>query len=52
MMAISYEIRKVGYGFELVSVVETSFGGSAVNFVCGGSREYCEGIKRKLEAMK
>lgn len=34
--------------FELYSIVSTDFGGTAKNYVCCGSREYCQQIKSEL----
>lgn len=34
----------------LYSVVTTNFGGDALNYVCGGTREYCQKIKTQLES--
>lgn len=54
-----YEVRKNGWDWELVSIVPvpvqilpggTRWGGTdAVNYVCSGSKEYCEEIKARLE---
>ena len=54
-----YEVRKNGCEWELVSIIPipvqilprgTKWGGSdAVNYVCSGSKEYCEEIKARLE---
>ena len=43
-----YEIRKGDdTPCKLVSIVTTGFGGDAVNFVCAGTHNYCQGIKDK-----
>jgi len=45
-----YEIRAgKNAPSELVSIVETNFGGDAVNFVCEGTHTYCKRIKDSLE---
>lgn len=50
MTNIVYVIRKGEHApYKLMSVVDTSFGGKAENFICEGSRDYCSEIKRKLE---
>jgi len=42
---IKYEIRKGQHApCELWSIVPTNFGGDAENFVCHGTREYCNSI--------
>ena len=51
MMKPVYTIHKMEDGsFELRSTVKTNFGGYAVNFVCSGSKDRCETVKRALEA--
>lgn len=52
---IKYVIEYEGDIFTLYSIVDTTFGGSAKNFICEGSREYCEknlsDLKRKQDGM-
>lgn len=35
--------------WELYSVVKTKWGGDARNFICEGTREYCETVRDRLE---
>ena len=54
MKAIRYEItgpNALG-DYRLISVVSTSWGGDATNFVCCGSWEDCERIRKKFEGRK
>lgn len=44
-----YEVLKTETQYALYSEVQTLFGGNARNFVCEGTREFCEGIKSRLE---
>lgn len=36
-------------GWVLYSIVPTNFGGDAKNFICAGTKEYCEQIKERME---
>lgn len=45
-----YEVIKTETQYALYSEVPTNFGGNARNFVCEGTREYCERIKSRLES--
>ena len=44
-----YEVIKTETQYALYSEVLTNFGGVARNFVCEGTREFCDGIKSRLE---
>lgn len=44
-----YEVLKTETQYALYSEVQTIFGGNARNFVCEGTREFCEEIKSRLE---
>lgn len=44
-----YFVEKTETQYALYSEVQTIFGGNARNFVCEGTREFCEGIKSRLE---
>ena len=48
---IQYEIRALDElgEYELVSIVETSFGGAVANYIASGSKEYCQRIQDVLE---
>lgn len=46
---VAYQIVKTDTDYVLVSVVPTTFAGDAVNYVCRGTKDYCEEIKNKLE---
>ena len=35
----------------LESVVPTNFGGDAVNFICEGTKDFCEATKKKVEKL-
>ena len=53
-MKIKYVIEdktESGQGFVLYSVIPTSFGGDAKNYVCSGTKKYCEKQKKMLEFM-
>lgn len=44
-----YFIEKTDTHYTLYSLVDTIFGGTAKNFVCEGTHEYCNKIKKRLE---
>lgn len=47
---IKWELEKKSGGkYLLSSLVSTNFGGIAKNYICSGSKEYCEEIKSRLE---
>ena len=46
---ITYQIAKCKDNWVLWSVVPTNFAGDAKNYVCAGTKEYCEKIKQQLE---
>lgn len=48
---IRYEIREGERApFELWSIVETSLGGPAYNFICEGTYHYCNDVRKMMEA--
>jgi hypothetical protein len=48
-----YEIRKgASKPCELVSIVETQFGGEVVNFICEGTHTQCASVRDMLLAME
>lgn len=52
-MEIKYVVKKVESDlYHLYSVVNTDFGGDAHNYICSGSKDYCEGVKIKLLGME
>lgn len=50
MKEITYYLANVkGENWKLMSEVQTDFGGPAVNFICEGTKEYCE---KQMEFLK
>ena len=46
--SIRYDVKVYGDEYAVYSIVETSLGGSAANFVCKGSLEYCNGMAERM----
>jgi len=47
---VRYVIEKEYDSYVLYSIVPTNFGGDAKNFVCQGTKDFCELQKNRLES--